>query len=118
MKGFWVISPSLPWKLAFPLSIPTGGGSAWLRNPSPKLHPDWLVDGGSWISLWQEAEPGLGAPSLGLEFFLGSFTSPFGFPPKMFKPSLSHLRLKDAIGYEGPDVSERRLPEATGDASQ
>ena len=70
------------------------------------------------VDIWQEAEPGLGAPSLGLEFFLGSFTSPFGFPPKMFKPSLSHLRLKDAIGYEGPDVSERRLPEATGDASQ
>lgn len=35
----------------------------------------------------------------------------------MLKSLLSHLHLKDAIGLGGPDVLDRRLPEAIGDES-
>lgn len=57
-----------------------------------------------------------GLPRLGQSSSLGSILSLLGFPPEILKPPLSHLSLKDEIGLEDPDVAERRLQGAPGDA--
>lgn len=97
-----MLSP--PWKLAFPRSPSTDGESALLGTRSH----------GSQRSLGPEPEPERRAPK---SWARAHHLRPFCLSLDFFLRCLnlySHLYLKDGIGSEGPAVSERRLPEASG----
>lgn len=98
--------PSPTWKLSFPLSIFTGGESASIRTASH----------GSDTAQARGRDRTQGSPVLDQSTSLCSILYLLRFPPKILKPPLFHIHLKDETDLEVPDVSERGFVENIGTA--